>query len=134
VAQSGFMTYAAAHDWHDRSLEMIRATRDRTTVSALAALRVPRLRALFVSLFLALQTLLVFHQLEHGLHLDLLAASDDCLICQATANALPVPEPSVVTAPMAVGYAHPVPVSDQASLQPKPASGFHSRAPPTLSS
>ncbi|TAL01945.1 MAG: hypothetical protein EPO08_08455 [Rhodospirillaceae bacterium] len=97
-------------------------------------LRRRRVRALFVSLFLALQAGLVFHQLEHGLHLDLAAASDECAVCQATANQVPAPEPAVGVAQIAVAYNHPLPTSDKASTQRWPATGFHPRAPPVSSS
>jgi hypothetical protein len=90
----------------------------------------PPLRTFMVGLFLAIQAFLFAHQLEHGLRPDLAGPSDECVLCQATANLLPAPEPAVVTVPVTVVHVAVVPAAAQTATPRTFVAGFRSRAPP----
>lgn len=90
----------------------------------------PSMRTFMVGLFLAIQAFLFAHQLEHGLRPDLAGPSDECVLCQATANLLPAPEPAVVTVPVAIVHVAAVPAATRTATLRAFVTGFRSRAPP----
>ena len=92
----------------------------------------PGLRSLVVGLFLLIQTLLVAHQLEHGLHPDLTGPPDDCVLCQVSANLLPAPEPAVVIVPVDYVSVPLVPAAEQKSAPRIFVADYRSRAPPAF--
>jgi hypothetical protein len=92
----------------------------------------PALRTLMVGLFLAIQAFLFLHQLEHSLRPDLAGPPDGCVLCQATANLLPAPEPAVVTVPVTVVHVAVVSATAQTALSRAFVAAFRSRAPPIV--
>jgi hypothetical protein len=88
------------------------------------------LQGLVVGLFLVLQAFLLAHHFEHGLHPDLIGASDDCVLCQVSATQLPAPEPATVIVPVAIVDRPALPFVTQISATAYAVAGFRSRAPP----
>jgi hypothetical protein len=102
----------------------------RTQPPATTTNVLPSLRTFMVGLFLAIQAFLFIHQLEHGLRPDLAGPSDDCVLCQATANLLPAPEPAVVMVPVTIVHVAVGPATAQTATCRAFVAGFRSRAPP----
>jgi len=92
-------------------------------------IRTTGLRNLVVALFLALQSGLVLHQLEHDLTDHFGEPDHSCVITHNAAHTLPASEPTVVKLPDIAFVQQPV-LPEAAVIARTTVTGFRSRAPP----
>lgn len=101
----------------------------RPAPASVRVLRRSPLWVLVASVLLLAQFALAFHQLNHRAHPGA-TFGDSCTLCQVVTNMGAAPAPFVIVPPTLTIGGYALALAPQALRQSRPASGFHSRAPP----